>query len=161
MWQTLTIAAGTTVAAVILVLLLFRLLSRPPVDVGVKNGRLASCPLSPNCVCTHDAGAQHGIVPLTFTGNSAEALARLKTVLSRLSRVGIVTERDGYLHAEFRTLLFRYVDDVEFLIDETAKVIHFRSASRAGRSDFGVNRRRMEMIRREFTAACGLAQPGC
>jgi uncharacterized protein (DUF1499 family) len=47
---------------------------------------------------------------------------------------------------EFRSALFRFVDDVEFVLDDSARVIHFRSASRAGYYDFGVNRRRMQEI---------------
>lgn len=56
-------------------------------------------------------------------------------------------DEDLYLHYEFTSLLLRFVDDVEFLFDEEAKTIHFRSASRVGYGDLGVNRRRMEDIR--------------
>ena len=148
-WQSAAIAAGSAVLA----LLLFRLFSRRPTHLGVRDGRLAHCPPTPNCVCTHEAGPRQRIDPLTFTGSTVEAVARLKLVLALIPRVRIISEADGYLHAEFRSLLFRFVDDVEFLIDDTEKVIHFRSASRAGRSDFGVNRRRMEAIRRAFKSA--------
>jgi uncharacterized protein (DUF1499 family) len=47
-------------------------------------------------------------------------------------------------------VLFRFVDDVEFLADDAAKVIHVRSASRLGRSDLGVNRKRIELIRKRW-----------
>jgi len=53
-----------------------------------------------------------------------------------------------YIHVEFRSSFFEFVDDVEFLFDDTAKLIHFRSASRVGYYDFNVNRSRMEDIRR-------------
>jgi len=43
------------------------------------------------------------------------------------------------------------VDDVEFLFDDNARRIDIRSAARVGYSDFGVNRRRMEEIRRRFS----------
>jgi uncharacterized protein (DUF1499 family) len=36
---------------------------------------------------------------------------------------------------------------VEFLFDDEAKTIHFRSGSRTGYGDLGVNRKRMEEIR--------------
>jgi uncharacterized protein (DUF1499 family) len=64
-----------------------------------------------------------------------------------LPRTKLVEENDSYLHYEFTSLLFRFVDDVEFLFDDESKTIHFRSASRTGYGDFGVNRRRMEVIR--------------
>ena len=40
-----------------------------------------------------------------------------------------------------------FVDDVEFTYDDKDGVIQLRSASRLGRGDFGVNRRRIEAIR--------------
>ena len=53
---------------------------------------------------------------------------------------------DRYLYAEFQTLVFRFTDDVEFLVDETNDRVDFRSASRVGYSDLGVNRKRMTTI---------------
>jgi uncharacterized protein (DUF1499 family) len=124
---------------------------RPP-DLGVKDGRLAPCPNSPNCVCTLATDDAHRIEPLAYDGTAEEAMARLKAALAALPRTRVVTETPDYLHAECTSLVFRFVDDVEFLIDRGRKVIHFRSASRVGRSDLGVNRRRMEALRQAFAA---------
>jgi uncharacterized protein (DUF1499 family) len=71
----------------------------------------------------------------------------LKTVVAGLPRTKLIEEDENYLHYEFTSLLFRFVDDVEFLFDDGTKTIHFRSASRTGYGDLGVNRRRMEEIR--------------
>jgi uncharacterized protein (DUF1499 family) len=79
-----------------------------------------------------------------------EARARLLAILAGKANAKVVTVEPTYVHAEFRSALFRFVDDVELLFDETARRLHFRSASRVGRSDFGVNRKRMEEIAREF-----------
>jgi len=54
------------------------------------------------------------------------------------------------IEAEFISKIFRFVDDVDFHLDETEKVIHVRSASRVGFSDLGTNRRRIEKIRKLF-----------
>ncbi len=62
----------------------------------------------------------------------------------------ITEEKPGYLHAEFRSALFGFVDDVEFRMDEAHGRIDVRSASRTGYYDFGVNRRRVEEIRKRF-----------
>jgi len=67
-----------------------------------------------------------------------------------MPRTRIVKEEGGYLHAEVRSFLFRFVDDIEFLIDTEQSLIHVRSASRTGHSDFGVNRRRVEHVRKAF-----------
>ena len=53
-------------------------------------------------------------------------------MLLGLDEANIVESGDGYLYAEFTSRLMRYVDDVEFLEDSTAGVIHVRSASRLG-----------------------------
>ena len=71
----------------------------------------------------------------------------LKTTIAGLPRTKLIEEDETYLHYEFTSLLLRFVDDVEFLFDEETKTIQFRSASRTGYGDLGVNRRRMEDIR--------------
>lgn len=118
-----------------------------PTNQSVSNGRLAPCPDSPNCVSTQADDPTYRIEPLTFQGSAAEALRRLKAVIARQPRMKIVAETENYLHVEATSLIFRFVDDVEFSLDETAGVIHFRSASRIGYSDLGANRARMETIR--------------
>ena len=126
--------------------------ARRPDNLGVKDGKLATCPASPNCVSTQtdNADAGHRIEPIRFTGPAADARTRLKAAIAALPRATIVTETDDYLHVECTSLLFRFVDDVEFWIDERNEVIHFRSASRVGHGDLGVNRARMEAIRTVF-----------
>jgi uncharacterized protein (DUF1499 family) len=57
------------------------------------------------------------------------------------------------IHAEFRSRVFGFVDDVEFFFPAGQRVIHVRSASRTGYSDFGVNRKRIERMRRQLEAA--------
>ena len=70
--------------------------------------------------------------------------------VSGMKRARIVAAEERYIHAEFTSALFRFVDDVEFLLDSETKTIHVRSASRVGYSDLGVNRRRVEEIRSRF-----------
>jgi uncharacterized protein (DUF1499 family) len=129
---------------------LMSFLAGRPMNLGVTDGKLAPCPSSPNCVSTQAEDADHRIEPIRFTGSAIDAKAKLKQALGTLPRTAIVTETDDYLHVECTSLIFRFVDDVEFWIDATNQTIHFRSASRVGRSDLGVNRARMETIRRAF-----------
>lgn len=120
---------------------------------GASPGRgftLKACPSSPNCVSTQAADPKQAIAPLVYPESRAQALARLKRVLASMKRTTIITERDDYLHAEARSLIFRFVDDIEFYLPENQKVIHVRSASRVGYSDLGVNRKRVEEIRKRF-----------
>jgi len=69
-----------------------------------------------------------------------------------LPRSTIVRSEPGYFSAEFRSLIFRFVDEAEFSFDESAKLIHFRCGARTGYSDFGVNRSRLETIAAKFKA---------
>jgi uncharacterized protein (DUF1499 family) len=121
---------------------------RRPSNLGARDGRLAACKRTPNCVSSQadPADAEHHIAPLAFAGTVAE----LRRAIERLPRVTVIREERDYLYAEFRTPLMRYVDDVEFL--KAGPVLHVRSASRLGRRDFGVNRRRIEEIRRLIAA---------
>ncbi|HEY9796645.1 MAG TPA: DUF1499 domain-containing protein [Leptolyngbyaceae cyanobacterium] len=118
-----------------------------PTNIGVQSGQLAPCPSTPNCVNSKSQDAEHRIEPLTYNSTPTEAMAGLKTVIQNQERTKIITETENYLYAEFTSKLMGFVDDVEFLLDDTAKVIHVRSASRLGKSDLGVNRQRIETIR--------------
>lgn len=88
--------------------------------------------------------------PLPLRHTPEQAIARLKEILARRPRTEVVEEDARYLHATETSALLRFVDDVELEIDEQAGVIHFRSGSRVGWSDLGVNRRRMEEIRAAY-----------
>jgi len=88
--------------------------------------------------------------PIPYNGSPAEVRERLLAVLRSYPRTRIVREEPDYLKVECRSRIFRFVDDVELVFDDEARQIHFRSASRLGRSDFGVNRQRMKEIRAAF-----------
>ena len=108
---------------------------------------LAPCPSSPNCVSTQAQDEGHTIAPILYRKSRAEAKEALKEIVHSLPRTKLVEEDESYLHYEFTSLLLRFVDDVEFLFDDESKTIHFRSASRTGYGDLGVNRSRMEQVR--------------
>ena len=147
------IAALLVILSPAVVLALMSLTSAVPEGLGVTDGRLTECPATPNCVSTQSTAELHAIAPLRFTGRGDQAAADLRQVIESIPRANVVTEAPDYLHVEFTSQFFRFVDDVEFLIDERSKSIHFRSASRVGYSDFGANRARMERIREAFTMA--------
>ena len=121
-----------------------------PADLGIVDGELKACPDSPNCVSSRSLDAEHGIDSLAWESSPSEAVAKLKEIILAMDRTSIITETDDYLHAEFKSALLGFVDDVEFQIDGANKIIHVRSASRVGHSDLGVNRERIETIRAEL-----------
>ncbi len=121
-----------------------------PADLGVTHGTLGPCPSSPNCVSSQASDKAHYVAPLYYRGALTEAKKQITLVIKSMSRAKIVTDKGNYIHAEFSSALFGFVDDVEFYFDDTQKTIQIKSASRLGYSDFGVNRRRVEKIRATF-----------
>lgn len=124
-----------------------------PRGIAAPGEALRPCPSTPNCVSTGASGARHAMPPLPFAGTPAEAQARARAALLAEPRTRIVAEAPGYLRAEARSRLLRFVDDVEVVVDAGARVVRFRSASRMGRSDLGVNRARMTRFAERFRTA--------
>lgn len=113
---------------------------------------LEPCPSKPNCVSSLATDSDQFVEPFGVHGDVGEALSRLSEIIASMNRTTIVDRSNTYLHAVFRSAIFRFADDVEFMADlgETPPVLHIRSASRVGYSDFGVNRRRVETLRDQF-----------
>jgi uncharacterized protein (DUF1499 family) len=115
-------------------------------NLGVTEGKLAPCPDSPNCVSTQSQHKGHAMKPLPYLGSQEASREMILSILKGMKRAKIIKLTPSYIHAEFTTAVWHFVDDVEFLLDDTARVVHFRSASRVGHYDFGLNRRRMTKI---------------
>jgi uncharacterized protein (DUF1499 family) len=131
-----------------------------PDNLGVRDGRLAAPKRTPNNVSSQadrNADAAHYVEPLRFSGDARQAWAALRRVIEGMPRARVITSEPDYLHAEFSSRLMGFVDDAEFLLDAKAGVIQVRSASRLGRSDFGVNRERIESVRAKL--AQGMSMP--
>lgn len=111
---------------------------------------LKSCPGRPNCVSSQSHDTRHFIEPLEYGIPRVAARKKLLKILKAMPRTRIVSDKKNYIHAECRTRFLRFVDDLEFLFDDNHSIIHVRSASRLGYSDFGVNRKRVETLRQEF-----------
>lgn len=118
---------------------------KSPGHAGLLNGMLRPCPDSPNCVCSEahsQDSQQHAIRPVKLADKS---WLQMKSTI--IAQGGVIQQDDGhYLHATFSTPIFRYVDDLELRLDQHDGLIHIRSASRVGRSDFGVNRKRVQRL---------------
>jgi uncharacterized protein (DUF1499 family) len=138
---------GRAVLIVFAVLALLSMTDSAPNSLGLTGGKLAPCPDPPNCVSSAATDPRHAIAGFALDRSLGAAEEELKQAVAKLPRVKLISEQDNYLHFECRSLLFRFVDDVEFHLDAATKTIHVRSASRVGHSDFGVNRRRVEAIR--------------
>lgn len=91
------------------------------------------------------------VAPFHTSGDPVALFRRLREVVASMPRTHVVTATDDYLHAVCRTRVgFR--DDLEFRWCPSEGVAHVTSASRVGLFDFGVNRRRVERVRRKLEA---------
>ena len=122
-----------------------------PLNLGVSDGVLAPCPDTPNCVSSDAKDTEHQIQSYTLALAPDEAWQAVRETMLKLPRTNIVTESDGYLHAESRSAVFGFVDDLELHLRPAAGFIAIRSKARLGHSDFGVNRKRIEQLRLMLT----------
>ena len=137
--------------ALLLMLALFALADSEPA--------LAPCPNTPNCVSTLAEDPEKKMDPIPYEGELEAARTLLLQILDSEPRVKLERRDERYVHAVFTSAIFRFKDDVEFLFDQERRLIHFRSASRVGRSDMGVNRERMERISARFAEAQSQTSP--
>ena len=124
-----------------------------PESIGVGGDRrLAPCPSSPNCLSSQAEDPDHRVEPLEISVDTDRGWQLAVEMVRQAPRAKIVEHRPqrGYLHATFRSSIFRFVDDLELLLDRTEEVIHLRSASRLGYYDFGANGRRIDAMRETF-----------
>jgi uncharacterized protein (DUF1499 family) len=135
---------------------------RAPKDLGVHDGRLKAPSSAPNSVSSQVdlwPGLVHRdltrIAPLPLTADGPGTMGQIRRIVVTLPGAEVVTERPDYLYVRFRTRWLGFVDDAEFWFDPSTQVIQVRSASRVGRSDFGVNRGRIEEIRRQLAGGSG------
>ena len=91
--------------------------------------------------------AEHQIAPIALEGSADEVWTTLRALVSDLPRTRVITETPDYLHAECRSAVFGFVDDLELHLRPGEGIIAIRSAARSGHSDFGVNRKRLEELR--------------
>ena len=117
---------------------------RRPDDLGIRGGTLARCKRSPNCVSSQvdPSDYAHYIPPIALRGE----FSRVRSAVESMAGATVIEEKSDYLYAEFRSRLLGFVDDFELQLKDG--VVHVRSASRLGRRDFGVNRKRVEALRR-------------
>ncbi len=128
--------------------------SNPIYNIGFHDQQLQPCPSSPNCVSSFASHKSHYISPINILNGSSKhnkqaipfVQERLLSILEHDSSANIITNTPDYLHIEFKSNFFGFIDDTEFYFPQG--LIHMRSASRLGYSDFGVNRKRLENIRK-------------
>lgn len=119
---------------------------RTPSGLGVADGRLAPVPGSPNAVSSQADDPEKKVAPIPFSGSLEQTRALVKKALEAHGNIEIKQEDRDYIHAVSTSPRMRFKDDLEFYFNETERLVHFRSASRVGYSDLGVNRARYDRL---------------
>jgi uncharacterized protein (DUF1499 family) len=132
---------------------------RPP-QLGLQDGRLKPPSKTDNSVSSQaDLYPDHPqldytrIAPLTYSGDGVAAMKKLADLLKNREQTVVMEQAESYIYAQCSTAWLKFTDDIEFALDPARSVIDVRSASRLGRKDFGVNRKRVEAIRAAWIAA--------
>lgn len=135
-------------------LLLTACAGQVPSELGMLNGsELRACPDKPNCVQTYaPADESHFQLPLAAKTSDEKTKQAISVAITETGGQ-IITEEllkpsGYYLHAEYESDWFNFVDDVEVVIKDD--LIHIRSASRLGYSDMGVNASRFKEIQTAY-----------
>lgn len=124
-----------------------------PANIGLKDGALAPLPDSPNAVSSQTEQKEKRVDPLPFFGDLEQTKTRVKKAAADFGGAQIITEKPYYLHMVFTVPFIPFKDDVEFFFSGKERVVHYRSASRVGYSDLGVNRKRYERLRNLYEQA--------
>jgi uncharacterized protein (DUF1499 family) len=146
------IIVGAIIGAYLVFLGLIQLTSKRPTNLGIHDGKLVPCPKSYNCVCSFCTTKYAKIEPYVLSNNVDDIKEILIEVIKKYPRTKIIEDVKNYVYCEFWSLMWRFIDDVEFLINIDTKTIHFRSSSRIGVGDMGMNRKRMEEIRQMLSS---------
>ncbi len=126
---------------------LFSISGTRPRNLGVSGGRLARCPSSPNCVSSDARDEVHQVAPFQIAAPAARTWEAIREAVADMPRTSIVSDSGEYLHAECRSLLLGFIDDLELHLRPIDGILAVRSASRVGYSDLGVNAGRIESLR--------------
>jgi len=119
---------------------------------GQASSDIPNCPPTPNCVTSaQTADDEHHVLPLRFEDSPEVAWEKLRKSLKSQERWVIVEDANGHIRAGATSKVFKFVDDVEFWLDPAKRIIQVRSASRVGYWDFGVNRKRIESLREQWS----------
>ena len=127
--------------------------SAVPSNLGVKEGLLAPLPDSPNAVSSQTDQVDKRVEPFPYSGNLEQTKALIKKAASDFGGAQILVEKPDYLHLVFTVPFIPFKDDVEIFFSEQERLVHYRSASRVGYSDLGVNRKRYERLRNLYEQA--------
>lgn len=137
---------------ILFIIILFQLYInfKIPKSIGVNDDSFSSLKNSPNGVSTQAKSKNKYVTPLKFKDTKESSKKIIKKIISKQKGTKLIKETSNYLHFTFTSSFFHFKDDVEFYFNDKNKMIHFKSQSRIGYSDLGVNKKRYELIKKLY-----------
>lgn len=141
------------IPGLILALILISIISlmiqnaKPQVALGIEDGQFHQLPKSPNCVSSQTDQSDKYVEPLPFKEDLTLSRDQVLVALEVYGDIKLVELTDTYIYAVATTDKMKFHDDIEIYFDQESRLIHYRSSSRAGYSDMGLNRERYNMVK--------------
>lgn len=139
-----------SIGSLMLVTILWGCSGNPAERHNSESSGFLDCPDTPNCVSSLAKNPKYRVEPFKLKKDPETSWDIVHKTVGSLSRTKIVSANKSDIHAECRSMIFRFVDDLTLHLTPSNGIIHIRSASRIGHSDFGVNRRRVENLRKKL-----------
>jgi uncharacterized protein (DUF1499 family) len=137
-----------SIGSLMLVTILWGCSGNPAERQNSEPSGILDCPDTPNCVSSLAKNPKYRVEPFKLKKDPETSWDMVNKTVGSLSRTKIVSANSSDIHAECRSMIFRFVDDLTLHLTASKGIIHIRSASRIGYSDLGVNRRRVENLRK-------------
>lgn len=138
------------IGPLVLITILWGCSGKPTERNNSELPRFLDCPDSPNCVSSLAKNPKHRVEPFQLTNDPKTSWGMVQKTVGSMPRTTIVSANNSDIHVECRSMIFRFVDDLTLHLTLPKGIIHVRSASRTGYSDLGVNRRRVENLRKKL-----------
>jgi len=138
------------IGSLFLIMTLWGCSGNPAERQNRKSSGFLDCPDTPNCVSSLAKNPKHRVEPFKLNKDPETSWSIVKKTVVQLPRTKVVLADNSDIHAECRSMIFRFVDDLTLHLTPSNGIIHIRSASRVGYSDLGVNRRRVENLRKKL-----------
>jgi uncharacterized protein (DUF1499 family) len=138
------------IGSLMLIAILWGCSGNPTERHNSESSGLLDCPDTPNCVSSLAKNPKLRVEPYKLKKDPKTSWDIVQKTVASLPRTKIVSADNSDIHAECKSMIFRFVDDLTLHLTPSNAIIHIRSASRTGYSDFGVNRRRVENLRKKL-----------
>lgn len=124
--------------------------NKVPSNIGIHDGKLSELKNSDNGVSTQTTQSKKKVDPLILYSDVNDAKEILIKAFDECGDYQLNLNAENYMHVIFISDKMKFRDDLEILIDTESNLIHYRSESRVGYSDNGVNLDRYNTIAKYY-----------